>query len=293
LSISSDKLTLMKNNETIETYTFDGDTLPDDEGDEDAEDHAADDPYEKLEKDSERLGSIIDGGGDVEGGGGGDDVEEGVGVDAHIELEFVDDGGDGDVDAGELDADEDEDAEVHIQPTFKIKSFEHRMDNSIPENMVECNVDLGLLYFSMDLSIFYQRLRTEGPPLEEEVLTAYDTMDDNEADTRSSKLDEIQELCSKISSKAKQLVEGYQKRELDLKSQVLKLSTVLEKAEKLKDKVVDKKFADEKPNVDRLYNQTKTSLYDLNVEIAQNKDCINDLLNIYISSLTYLSTDDI
>lgn len=287
LSITNDKLVLLKNNETLEVYTFDGDVENEDDSFGEGEEGVTD----RLEKDSERLISVIEEARE-EKEKSPEATDE---AETQIELEFVDDAGDSYI---EEENGSESDSEVFVQPTFKIKSIENRIDNSIPENITGSNVDYGILYFSMDLSMFYQRLKTgtgksQDLSLEEEIIASYDTMDDNETDMRSTKLDEIQELCSKISSKAKLLVDGYQKREMDLKSQVLKLSAVLEKAENLKNKVSDKKFVEEKPNVDRLYNQTKTSLYDLNVEIAQNKDCINDLLNIYITSLTYLSTDEV
>lgn len=240
-----------------------------------------------------------------------DDVESQEKI---VELEFEeennDNGDDHDDDNGDDQDDEDNDDQLE-KPDF----LDRKLDNSIPDKIENEDIDIGIIYFCIDLSSLYKKLTlqsgdtsapadkksgsttsssTSSPTpkisFENEVLYAYNTMDDIEAENRAIKYDEISELCSKISEKTKGIINKHNTEELALKTQLLKLSVVLENAEKLrlKSNSEAKKFAHVKPEIDRLYNQTKMALSDINIEIIKNKDRTNDSLNNISSVLDEL-----
>lgn len=177
-----------------------------------------------------------------------------------------------------------------------------RKDNSVPDNIEDVDITLGIIYYSIEIGLFNKKVSraqpvhdatTPGPRpvhLEEEITSAYDTIDDNETELRTIKLDEIIEMSAKLTIKAKEEMESCKKEELNLKSQIFKLSSVLDHCEKLRTKTETKpdKFTDIKPELDRLYKQTKTTLYEMNVEILRNKDRADDILNQYQTSLEEL-----
>ncbi|HMP28164.1 MAG TPA: hypothetical protein PKD85_01105 [Saprospiraceae bacterium] len=181
--------------------------------------------------------------------------------------------------------------DVNIIPKARDISLMKRIDNSLPNDIEESNINIGLIYYCIDLSSFYKKLKKEASfDFEKEILAAYDALDDNEIELRDIKIDEISELSNKLVKKAKDISEGCKKTNLDLKTQLIRLSETLNKTEKLKIKVDtnEKKFATAKPEVDRLYNQTKTALHDINTEIIRTRESTNDILEIIRISLEEL-----
>ena len=49
-----------------------------------------------------------------------------------------------------------------------------------------------------------------------------------------------------------------------------------------------KKFSDLKPEIDRLHNQTKTTLHEINIELLRNKEELDDRIKTIQSSLEEL-----
>ena len=157
----------------------------------------------------------------------------------------------------------------------------------VPENLETLDISLGLIYYSIDIDKFYKKANRK-IDIEEDIISTYDIIDENENDLRSEKADNITELCAKLTLKVKEEVEKYRKEENHLKTQILKLSLVLDNAEKLKGKIDSdgtNKFLDSKPEINKLYNQTKTTFHDINLEILRNKDRIDDFLVQYQSAL--------
>lgn len=184
--------------------------------------------------------------------------------------------------------------EIVILPQPKTESLKQRKDNSIPPDIQESDLSLGIIYYSIDLDHFYKKINPKltgrsSQPLdfETEILGVYDAIDDNEEDMRISKLDEITELALKVVQKSKDNLEAFKKEELNLKTQILKLSTVLDQTDALKLRIskTPAKFTDTKPEIDRLRNQTKTTLHEINIELLKNRDLVEDLLSTTKTSL--------
>ncbi len=190
-----------------------------------------------------------------------------------------------------------------------------RCDNSLPDNIEDSDITLGIIYYSIDVVSFNKKLsvvpkpnpvaditkadatkieatvKEQFIPLEDEIINIYDAIDDNENEARLAKLDEVVELSAKLTIKAKDEIDACKLEELNLKAQILKLSGILDQCEKLRAKVggsETKKFIETKPEIERLYKQTKITLYEINIEIMRNKDKANEILSRYQTSLEEL-----
>lgn len=267
---------------------------------------------EEVEKDGGEEGEVEqEDGGEIEPEDGG---EEGEGKPEEeepeeevtpVELEFMDEEGklvdekeddlvtpEGDSPSVETEAPMNEELKKEVEEVVKQPRDPRRRDNSLPENIEDVDISLGIIYYSVEIASFNKKLAKplQDYSFEDEVITAYDTIDDNECDIRNAKLDEVVEMAAKLALKAKDEVEKSRKEELNLKTQILKLSAVLDHCEQLKRKMVVKpeKYVDVKPEIERLYKQTKTTLYEMNVEILRNKDKIDEILVQYQTSLEEL-----
>ena len=241
----------------------------------------------------------------------GDEILENEGNDEKeeetpIELVFQDADGkpveleetkeeDKDVKEGEVAASpENEELKKEVEEVSQKPRDDRRRDNSIPECIEDADISLGIIYYVIEIGSFNKKIAQPKPEtakpigtFEDEIMSVYDTIDDNESDIRNARLDEVTEMAAKLALKAKEEVERCKREELGLKSQILKLSAVLEHCEKLKTKMTvnPEKYTDVKPEIERLYKQTKTTLYDMNVEILRNKDRADETLAKYQTSL--------
>lgn len=251
-------------------------------------------------------------------------VEDGAEEETPIELEFKDENGniiEGDtqtlleteppitlpesiekeIKKLEAQAEEKSDESIVKSPELDRKREERKRNMPVPKNIQEIDISIGIVYISFEIGVFNKKLsknvpqdkntvKKAVPDLEEEIIDICDTIDDNEAEQRNIRLDEILELSVKLAKKAKEEILECEKEEMNLKTQIAKLSTVLEHCIKLRTKTETKpeKFSDVKPEIERLYKQTKTTLYEMNVELLRNKDRADDNLNRYQTSLEEL-----
>jgi hypothetical protein len=166
----------------------------------------------------------------------------------------------------------------------------HFKDNSLPSTIEDENILLGIIYYSIDLDEFYSFLASKrGPELETIILDTYDSFDTNENEMREAKVQEISDLAERLTKRTKDELEKYRLAETELKNQVLKLSAVLTHSDNLKikasSKTATKKLTDVKLDVEKVYNQTKITLHEINIEILRLRDCTDQLLTYYQSSL--------
>ena len=322
ISISSSMISMCKNNDVAYVYTFGASLGDEDENEVDMstpdEENDVVDTVDQLVKDAKKLGKIIDPSAEKvleiepeeseeeeeketkeENKGETADALEKDAVAAEeetpIELEF-DDTPLPATTEGETSVADENDAiateEVVVQPQPKESSLKRRVDNSLPEGIEDAELSIGIIYYAIDLDVFYKKVAVSTnasskagsaatQTLENEILGIYDALDDNESDMRVSKLDEISELATKIAQQTKQDVEIFKREEMSLKTQILKLSAVLDQTENLRARIAKAptKFVETKPEVDRLYNQTKTTLHEINVELLKNRDTVDDLLS--------------
>jgi hypothetical protein len=184
----------------------------------------------------------------------------------------------------ELEFEETSQPEVKEAETPKLPPIENkRRDNPLPPGMEDADISLGIVYYSIDVGTFYKKAAT----LEDTILDIYNTLDDNEDELRGMKVTEITLLTEKIVQKAKDISQKIKKDESELKGQLITLSAILEKTEGFKAKIEKdrKKFSDVKPDIDRVYTQTRNTIYDINVELLRVRDSAEDLLSSIQTSL--------
>lgn len=297
LTVSSSLVCLHKNNGTVDQYKV-GEFYSEDEPREDEEIGGveqiikdADHMMRKLEPEpdlSEPEGEEDDGDedGEEEQGhesGEGDEeseprIEEGV----NNPQREVADGGD-----------KTKEEEIHIELEFDPTPVEEakpepiriprRRDNPLPPSLEDSDISLGIIFYSIDVNLFYKFKADE---LEEKILGVYNILDDNESELRESKIAEIALLAEKIVEKVKTSIEANKKKEKELKTQLVSLSAILDKTDSLQSRTTKdkKKFSDIKSEFDRIQAQTKATIYDINVELLRLRDASDDLLDSVQSS---------
>lgn len=330
LSISSSAMCLCKNNGNTEVYKFGNVANLSDEEEDDIENLTERDPVEKIIHTAKKIDKKLAGDEKlvIEGEESSKEDEEQqdgeyqeaeipegeehpevsppggeTPAEEEIELEFQDENGKPFEESQEKDVPGDTEPilEVAVQNETLKKEMEEvaaqkpkdtrRRDNSVPESIEDADISLGIIYYVVEIGLFNKKVSAKtANTLENEIINVYDTIDDNEGDIRNAKLDEVTEMAAKLACKAKEEVEKCKREELGLKTQILKLSSVLDHCEKLKAKMAVKpeKYTDVKPEVERLYKQTKSTLYEMNVEILRNKDRTDETLAKYQTSLEEL-----
>ena len=210
--------------------------------------------------------------------------EKGTSNEPIVELEFEEETrnevpalGEGDHEAVEGDSDEEGDEGKDYTSNTNMSSLSYRKDNSLPSDISDAEISIGIIYWCVDLASFYKKAAA----LEAEVLSAYDVLDANEMEMRESKIHIISELCTKLAARSVEILDSYKKRENELKAERLKLSAILDSAEGLKLKTLadTKKYADVKSDIDRIHTQTKTTLYETNIGILRLRDEVDDALD--------------
>lgn len=168
-------------------------------------------------------------------------------------------------------------------PTDIIPLKKTRKDNSLPPNLEDADIVLGIVYYCKEVGLFYKKAET----LEEEIVSAYNVLDDNESDMREGKISEIAELCTNVIQKVKDATSEVKKGEEDLKAQLLTLTTILDQTDALKMRMEKnpKKFIEVKPDIERINTQTKSTIYEINMDLLKSRDAMEDILNSVKTSL--------
>jgi len=285
LSISSTILCLYKNNGSIDHYKIGeheirdvDETVEEDEPEIGSVEKIISDAAQlmkQLEPENETENQILD------------NTEVLPETDTLIELEFEEDenepthlmkSSEDDIQPANLeDVKEKEESKISHSKPLK------RMDNPMPPELEDSDIRLGIIYYSVDVGLFYKNAVS----LEEDIMGVYNTLDDNEDSLRTIKVTEITVLTEKIIQKANEIAEKIKKDETEIKAQLITLSTILDKTEAFEAKMETdrKKFASVKPDIDRIHTQTKTTIYDINVELLRIRDSADDLLHSIQTSL--------
>jgi hypothetical protein len=196
--------------------------------------------------------------------------------DADSDVSEVDSEGEGDV--------SENDERTTIDAVEKRPQKRPHTDNSLPPNIEETDLGIGIVYVCIELGSFYKKVVGR---LEDEIMSCYNTLDDNENDMRDDRSTKIADLAMKLAEKVKISMELCKREELDLKTKLLKLSHILIKINALKAKVElnPTKYVKAKPDIDRLHTQTRTTLFEINVDILRVRDAANEMLEYFRISL--------
>jgi len=291
LSISSSSVCMLRNNGTFECYVIREDEERDYEEFDDLDQEEAD-AIEEIEKAAEKVFKKVDPATvmtkiptDIvyENEAGDEDEEVDIkeleNADNIEKLENADT-----EEKEELIFDEGETSSLFEQETEYIE-HETTRDNSLPTNLEDDEVQLGLIYVLIDLSTFFKKVST----LENDILDYYDQLEENEVEMRDTRMVTIKDLSNRLEVTTSERLTKIKEEELALKSQLLRLTLVLSQTEKLKTRTNDpKKFSEIIPEIDAIYHRTRKTIHDLNIQLLRLRDEADEMLTAYQSFLEEL-----
>jgi len=145
---------------------------------------------------------------------------------------------------------------------------------------------LRVIHFSIDLNSLYKHIDS----LEDRVKSGGDVIDENENDLRDGRVSRIEELATTLVAKIKTSHSQFVDAEMELKTQLSKLTQVFDQTASLKEKIESQpsKYVDAKASVEKVYTQTRITIRDLSTELIKIKDEFDDLLDVAESTLANL-----
>ncbi len=161
-------------------------------------------------------------------------------------------------------------------------------DDNVEEpelQLTDKEIEIGLIYICIDLPSFFKTSSS----LENSLIEIYRKMDEREALQRNERLHHIEGLAARVHGKVSSRLLAITEDEKKLRSQLARLTSVLNKTEKLRDKTTSidrlKEFANP---VDEVYNRTTRTIHDLNIQLLKYRDEVDRLLTSYESAFVDL-----
>jgi hypothetical protein len=147
----------------------------------------------------------------------------------------------------------------------------------------ELDVNMGIIYVTTDVGYFYKNISE----YEKEALEVYEQLDDNEIDSRISRINEIKKKINTLNTFLDKKVKKIENEEKALKYQLLRLSNILSDADTLKTKIENNPKKDDinTSEVDKVYNQTRKTVHDLNIELIRKKEDIEEIITDFEESV--------
>jgi len=155
------------------------------------------------------------------------------------------------------------------------------LDNSIPSNLSDSEIALGAVYFIVELNAFFKGIEK----YEVEIINVYSQLDENELDVKATKVVSIKDLLTKVGKHVEDKLTGLKDEELKIKQQLSRLTKILSQTDDIKKKAIEK-LTEVGPEVDKIYNQTRGTVNELNVHLLKLRDDTDDILT---TTETYLN----
>jgi flagellin-specific chaperone FliS len=169
----------------------------------------------------------------------------------------------------------DENEESH--PVEDPKHTDYK-DNSLPANLADDNIIIGMAYICIDINYFFRNVKT----IETYILELYNQLYENEYERRMCKIDTINDLCKSLQKKFKETVDKANSEEQKLNSDIARLTNILISGDKVLNKPNQK--ADIKTNIEKLHSETHKTISDINIEILRLKDHTDEyILNCQVT----------
>jgi len=172
----------------------------------------------------------------------------------------------------------DEEEENEQSDTNSDSSSDAPRDNSLPE-LEDEDIESGMIYVLVDIKDFFGKAAF----LESELVSLYDSIDENEVELRRSRVDTINELSIRVKTLVEDKLKEIENEERKIRIQVSKLSTLLLATERvqLKTPIMDPRRAE----IDKAHYSTRLMIHEMNVELLRLRDKINNILTSYLTSL--------
>ena len=161
-------------------------------------------------------------------------------------------------------------------------------ENSPPPGLENSDIVLGIVYFLVDIGPFYRDVRAS--TLETKVIKVCKQIDDNIVDIRKTGFSYVKELVNTLMETGQMKLSLIEDSEKKLRTSLVRLTIVLREITALKDRTSKdpKKFGEELHEIERIYNQTRNVIYELNMELLQLRDSADELLSNYSDTIKEL-----
>jgi len=179
------------------------------------------------------------------------------------------------------------DSSKELEPQESASNLEYTTyHNALPPGIEYSDIVLGIVYPMVELGPFFRKIAT----FEKEVISICEQVDDNILDLRKVKLKEIRELSTAFLAHSETRLAKINEEEKALRSSLIRLTIILSQTEILRKKVAanPEKLSGEAPEVERIYDQTRKTIHDLNIELLRLQDSADELLANYQSSIKEL-----
>lgn len=237
-----------------------------------------------------------DGGLDSNAEGSEDDVED--------DEESESDEDDSEESDSDEDSESDEDSDEDSDPKGKSRRSAKELRENVQGNALsisrrsnhvdinELDVSLGIIYVSVDINEFYRNVAS----FENEALSVYEQIDDNERDMRESRVSEIKKQMELAINHLDLRVRQIQSNEKGMQYQLLRLTAILQDAENVRNKAQSKAKSrkgnintdPEVLEIERVYNRTRKTVHEMNMSLMRQRDDFEDVLTNYEESLKEL-----
>ena len=159
-------------------------------------------------------------------------------------------------------------------------------DNALPPEIEDGEIVLGIVYVMIDIGSFFKKISN----YENEVVKFYEQLNENERDMRSRRLDSIKALVEKFLEHSQDRLKEISKEEDEHHGQLIRLTIVLAQASSLRKRVSENpsKYGEVVDETERIYQKTRKTIYDLNMELLKLRESADELLSNYHSSIKEL-----
>ena len=202
-----------------------------------------------------------------------------------ITLVF-DDGGDDDVDSEALEEALSSEEEEEEEEDSSIESTGETGDNSFPQDMLERDVVIGVIYVLIDISSFLKSISF----FEETLLSQYSQIDENEFELKKARLARIKDAFDIVYEAANATLVAKHEEEKTIKTQIVRSTILLLQIQSLKNKIKENpsKYSDVNSEVQETLDQTIKTISNMNLEIMELRDEIDEMLTNFAAVVSDL-----
>ena len=156
-------------------------------------------------------------------------------------------------------------------------------DNSIPDDLEDSDISLGIIYVVIALGTFFKKIEK----YETTLVEYYEQLDDNELDVRKDRLIRLKDITTDFLEHSEKRIQEINKKEIELKVNLLRLTVILAQTDAMRAEIAsnERSLGGETPAVEKIYNQTRKSVHDINLELLSLRDKADEILNNYSMSI--------
>ncbi len=145
--------------------------------------------------------------------------------------------------------------------------------NDVPENLDQEEINVGMIYVCIDINDFFYKIST----YETVLLNCYNDIEEKEYDVREIKIRKIEDLVINFKVNSFDKIEDIKNQEVDIKTQIKRLSSILLSCENLE----RRKKHDDASDIETIVKETKRTIDDFHIELLRLRDKAHYVLDEY------------